>query len=349
MTSPVAPRAAARWPLPKPEILQQAFALWGGSAALPGPELLGGSNCWVYALDRPDTHPETRLVLRLTPDDGPRRESQVQAELDWLCYLEAHKASVCAPSTSLQGRLVEQLGDGPDGGYLASALRRARGKPVFSSHPEVWTPELFEICGRTLGELHALTKDFVPAPGARRGGWSGPGLVAMARQTLPPAERAVLRTLERCCEQLSELPRGRDDYGLIHGDFHQGNYWLDGSRLEVFDFDGCSYCWFGFDIAVSLLASLLDHVNRGERRLEGRARTYFSHFMRGYDRENRLAPVWIERLGDFLQVFNLLIFVSFFRSGEKPAGNLFDFVSARARSGEPCIDLDFGRLYEEIA
>ncbi|HEY0512618.1 MAG TPA: phosphotransferase [Thermoanaerobaculia bacterium] len=344
MPSPVTAQAGPPLPPPEREVLQRAFELWGAEASCP--ELLGGSNCWVYALDRADG----KRVLRLTPDTGPSRTGQVRAELDWLCYLARRDAPVCAPSTSLQGRLVERLGGEHDGGvYLVSAFQRARGKPVYSSHPEVWTPELFEICGRTLGELHALSKDFVPDPDARREGWSAPGLVALARQALPLAERGALSTLERCCERISELSCGRDDYGLIHGDFHQGNYWLNGHRLEVFDFDGCAYCWFGFDIAISLLASLLDHVDRGERRLEGHARAYFSHFMRGYVRENRLASAWAERLGDFLQVFNLLIFVSFFRSSKRPAGKLFDFVSEHARSGEPCINLDFSRLYEEIA
>jgi Ser/Thr protein kinase RdoA (MazF antagonist) len=342
MPSPVPANPGGGPPPPKREILAQALALWGAEA--PCPELLGGSNCWVYAFDRPDG----KLVLRLTPDGGPRRAEQVQAELDWLRYLARRNAPVCAPFTSQQGRLVERLGGEPGGGYLVSAFQRARGKPVNSDDPETWTPELFETCGRTVGELHALSKDFVPEPGARREGWSRSGIVALARLSLPPAERGALRTLERCCERLSELPRSRDDFGLVHGDFHQGNYWLNGRRLEVFDFDSCFYGWYGFDIAISVLASLLDHVHRGERRLEGHARTYFSHFMRGYLRENRLAPVWIERLGDFLQAFNLLIFVSFFRSRERPAGKLFDFVSEHARSSKPCIDLDFGRLYEEI-
>src|SRR3954453_8178114 len=95
---------------PQREILEQAFGLWGAEAR--SPELLGGSNCWVYALDRADG----KLALRLTPDDGPQRAGQVQAELDWLCYLAGHGAPVCAPSASLQGRLVEPLAGEHGGG-----------------------------------------------------------------------------------------------------------------------------------------------------------------------------------------------------------------------------------------
>jgi len=165
---------------------------------------------------------------------------------------------------------------------------------------------------------------------------------------LPASERGALGRIERYCRRLSRLPRGRGDFGLIHGDFHQGNYRLDGHRLQVFDFGGCSYCWFAFDIAISVYTSLLERVHRGEEDLERHARDYLVPFLRGYERANRLAPVWLELLPDFLELFNLSIFVAFFRSPSvQPSHRLVDFVGRRARGGEPCLDLDFARLHEE--
>lgn len=323
---------------PSPAVLARAFELWGGDAR--DPRLLGGSNCWVYSLERA----EPALVLRLTPD-GPEKAARVQAELDWLTWLALRGAPVCAPYRSRRGRLLERLGDEP--AFLAAAFHRARGWPVNSRHPTIWGPALFETCGKTLGELHALSKDFVPSPGARRAEWDGWSFVDLARRTLPAAEHEVLRRLERSCEGCAGLPRGRDDFGLIHGDFHQGNYQIHEGRLEVFDFDDCAYGWYAWDVAVSVYTSLLSGVHRGERELAHQARTYFAHFARGYVQRNRLEPDWIERLPDFLQIYNLLIFVSFSMNAGRAGGRVFDFVGEHARSGRPCFDVDFRRLYEQ--
>ena len=267
-------------------------------------ELLGGSNCRVYAFRREDAD----LVLRLTSRNSGR-VLQMRNELDWLDYLARQKAAVCAPVPSTRGRSLEVLREGFGRGYLAAVFQRAGGTAVTSAQSELWTPALFELCGRTLGEIHALSKGFRPRFGLRRFRWSGSGLVRLARRVLPATERRVLGRIERYCREFSRLPRGRDDYGLIHGDFHQGNYNLDGDRLRVFDFGGCVYAWYACDVAVSVYASLLDRVQRGEADLERHAREYFVPFMRGYGKATRLAPMWVGRLSDFVEFFNLSIFV----------------------------------------
>lgn len=326
-------------PAPSPAVLAQALELWGGDVR--DPQLLGGSNCWVYSFQRA----APALVLRLKPDGPERAAGRVQAELDWLTWLARQGAPVCAPYPSRRGRLLERLGGEP--GYLAAAFHRARGWPVNSRHPTIWGPALFETCGQTLGEIHALSKSFVPSPGARREEWDSSSLVDLGRRTLPPAEHEVLGQLERACDECAGLPRGRDDFGLIHGDFHQGNYQIHDGRLEVFDFDDCAYGWFAWDVAVSVYTSLLSSVHRGERDLAHQARTYFTHFARGYVQRNRLEPAWMERIPGFLRIYNLLIFVSFAMNAGRAEGRVFEFVSGHAHGGTSCLDVDFARLYEQ--
>jgi Ser/Thr protein kinase RdoA (MazF antagonist) len=265
----------------------------------------------------------------------------------WLSDLARRGAPVCAPFPSRRGRALEFLRDGAGRGYLAAAFRRARGVAVTSLQAGLWTPALFALCGETLGGIHALGKELRPPWGLRRYSWSGPGLVWLARRVLPAAERVVVARLERCCRTLDRLPRDRDAFGLLHGDFHQGNYRLAGDRLEVFDFGACSYGWYAYDIAASLYASLLERVQRGEEDLERPARDYLVPFLRGYLRANPLAPVWIERLPELLRLFNLSVFLSFYRSPRRPGRRIVELVSARARSEEPCLALDFAQLDRE--
>lgn len=40
------------------------------------------------------------------------------------------------------------------------------------------------------------------------------------------------------------------NYGLVHGDLHQGNLLLEGTQIFLFDFDDCEYHWFAHDIAM---------------------------------------------------------------------------------------------------
>jgi Ser/Thr protein kinase RdoA (MazF antagonist) len=325
---------------PDAEILARAFQWWGVEAG--SHELLGGSRCRVYAFRRENAD----LVLRLMSPD-PGRGLQMSNAMEWVDYLARHEASICAPVLSLRGRSLEVVRNGFGRGYVAAVFQRVGGTPVTSLQSDRWTPALFELCGRTLGEIHALSKRFKPPRfGLGRYRWTGSGVVRLARRVLPAAEHRVLDRIERYCREFSRLPRERDDFGLIHGDFHQGNYHLDGDRLRVFDFGGCTYGWYACDIAVSVYASLLDRVQRGEENLERHARAYFVPFLRGYGKATRLAPMWLDRISDFLQLFNLSIFVALSES-KQASGPLFEFVAECARSGRPCLDVDFAQLCRE--
>jgi amicoumacin kinase len=324
-------------PSPLPALPARAFALWGVDGAAPQP--LGGSQCLVFGLDREDPW----IVLRLELG-GWGRLLSLRTELDWLCHLARRGAPVSAPLPSLHGRLVERLHDGAGRRYLATCLRRACGEPVDSLRSEVWNPALFRLCGGTLGQIHASSRGFTLRLGACPRHLNSRGFVWLARRVLPRGDGAVLRRIERYCARFARLPRGHADYGLIHADFHQGNYCLDGNRIEVFDFGNARCGWYAADVAISLYASLLDRVGRGETRLEPYASAYFVPFLRGYTEVTGPLGVAFEHLGDFVEFFNLSILVSFFAAPRAPAGRLFEFVSERARSGKPCLDLDFGKL-----
>ena len=186
---------------PNAEVLARAFQRWGVE---PGSyELLGGSNCRVYAFRREDAD----LVLRLTSRNSGR-VLQMRNELDWLDYLARQKAAVCAPVPSTRGRSLEVLREGFGRGYLAAVFQRAGGTAVTSAQSELWTPALFEKCGWTLGEIHALSKGFRPRFGLRPFRWTGSGLVRLARRVLPATERRVLGRIERYCREFSVCRAG---------------------------------------------------------------------------------------------------------------------------------------------
>lgn len=47
-------------------------------------------------------------------------------------------------------------------------------------------------------------------------------------------------------------------YGLLHGDFSDGNYTIDYSNgnITLFDFDDSGYCWYMYEVACACAASI---------------------------------------------------------------------------------------------
>jgi Ser/Thr protein kinase RdoA (MazF antagonist) len=105
--------------------------------------------------------------------------------------------------------------------------------------------------GRALGKIHTVSRVFAPT-GATRFSWIEDRTLADVDEYLPASERAVRDKLEDLLEWAKAQPRGRDRYGLIHGDFGAPNYRVEGDSIYAFDFDDCCQHWFAYDLAIAL-------------------------------------------------------------------------------------------------
>jgi Ser/Thr protein kinase RdoA (MazF antagonist) len=281
-------------------------------------------------------------ILRLA-HSRRRSVELIQGEVDWINYLAAGGAGVARAVLSRQGNLVEAVDDGRGGQFLATAFVKARG-----DHPRgaVWTPEFYERYGRALGRIHALTRRYQPAdPAWRRPDWDDP-IMLQVETLLPPSEGLVVERYRELGAYLRALPRDPEGYGLIHQDFHAGNFFVDDEgRITAFDFDDCVYSWFIYDIAMVLFYSALFAE-------DGRAFTqaFMPCFLQGYRRENALDPAWLAEMPHFLKLREIDLYAVIHRS--------FDLESTEDRfvahympgrkeriEGEvPVIDYDFPSL-----
>ncbi len=354
-SSPSAALPARPWrpPDPSPDLLARAWRRWGVKLEPEGaggvrPHLLGGSHCRVYGLDGAAPW----RVLRLDRD-GWFRRGTLHGELDWVRHLARQAVPVCAPLPSCGRRWVERLHDdraegaGAGGRYLATCFQRAHGAAVGCSHAELWNAELFRLCGRTLGQIHAASRTFRPRRRLRRR-WGNRSFAWLARRALGHGDRAVLRRIADYHRRFARLSRAPADYGVIHGDFQPGNFHVHAGRIEVFDFGSAAYGWYAADIAISLWATLLERAAGGETALEPHARAYIVPFLRGYREVLNPTGAAFEHLGDFVDYFNLSIHVAF-AACPTASGALRERVSRHARSGSPCLDLDFASLLSASA
>lgn len=191
---------------------------------------------------------ETRY-LRLISSNA-RTKEQVEAELDFIAYLHRGGASVALPLPSSGGRLIEELSTG-NSLMFACAFEEAKGER-FRYDSVNSSKEHFRMRGRVLGQIHALSKAYVPSHSPRRFSWDRDRLLLDIKDYLPESEKIVRREYDVLKAWLKDYPKSSQNYGLIHGDFGDTNYRYQGNRFTIFDFDDCCYHWFAYDLAVTI-------------------------------------------------------------------------------------------------
>lgn len=309
---------------------------------------LGGFESFIYEYER-DGKP---YILRVSHSlhHPPER---TWGEMDFLHYLSQYNMPVPHPVPSGSGNLVEVIEvparpdlDLPEATFFTvSSFDKAPGKPP---KKEDWTPALFTNMGRLMGRLHALTKSYTPSrPEYRRHEWYEDE-EDYAERFLPPSETIIREKFAKLIAYLKALPRDPNSFGLVHVDFHGGNFFIhpgaDGPQITLFDFDDCTYAHFAYDIAMAIFYAVPHHCDSAAD-LEF-ARTFYRSFMDGYRRENALDPTWLKEIPHFLKLREMDLYIIIHRSFD--INNLgpweASFMQDRKRRLEnevPYVDIDF--------
>ena len=302
------------------EVLDRSAALFG--AAREGLRIFApyeGCQNLVYACEQGGRP----LILRIScrPDRSP---DQIRAELHFVNYLGDHGVGVARALPSVNGELLETITAGGVT-FSAACFERGRGMRVPDNHYRyregVPIDEYFRNWGQVLGRMHALAKGYQPpASVARRSQWFetelGRGVVERVPERLP----RVREKLEDLLAQLHALPPGRDSYGLIHGDFNDGNFTVDydNGDITVFDFDDCCYFWFVYELACAWEGGVGRTMFRGLAERKAFMEHYMEQVLEGYCRENTLEAAWLERLPLFLRVVQMQELLHYARYIDEP-------------------------------
>lgn len=190
-----------------------------------------------------------RRFLRLTPE-SERTKNQIAAELDFVIYLRQNGVNAALPIKSASGLLIEEINFGGNR-LFACVFEEAEGEQFRFDSAEL-PEEHFRLRGKTLGEIHTLSRNYSPAHNRRRFAWDEDILLIETERFLPESETIVWKEFLKLKEQLQRFPKSSETFGLIHGDFGETNYRYRNKRLNVFDFDDCCYHCFAYDLAVSI-------------------------------------------------------------------------------------------------
>jgi Ser/Thr protein kinase RdoA (MazF antagonist) len=296
------------------EVLGEAAQLFGIPKAelKVFPEYEGAANLvYEYHLDgRP-------LILRLsfTPE---RTNDQIQAELHFVEYLAEQGVRVSRPVHSQNGNLMEtRQAQGIDFRIVSFVKGAGMRVPDNGYRYRVDAPleEYFQNWGKMLGQMHRVTQHYQPLNDKiRRPEWFElhKNRLSIAEK-LPDHLQMVDHRIQSTLAELKSLPKDRDSYGLIHGDFNDGNFTVDYSNgaITVFDFDDACYFWFVHEIAAAWEGGIGRAMFRGLQERQTFMDRYMDQVMKGYHRENSLTTEWLERLPLFIKLIQMEEFLHY--------------------------------------
>ncbi|HKK21054.1 MAG TPA: phosphotransferase, partial [candidate division Zixibacteria bacterium] len=102
------------------------------------------------------------------------------------------------------------------------------------------------------------------------------------------------------------LPADPDSFGLIHVDFHQGNFFVHEGKITLFDFDDCHYDYFANDIAIPLFYAARSAMSGSDT--VKFARVFLSAFVTGYRKVCQLPVRGFDHLHDFMKLREILLY-----------------------------------------
>ena len=321
-------------------ILNQAAQTYGITPAHLTP-LAGGHCTYVHEFAQDGK----RYVLRVSPPSDEINPHAMKAILAWMQFLGERGAPITEPVLSARGNLVECVEQEEDQ-YVVVAFDKAPGVLAEELSPDQWNERLFETLGQTAGQMHALAKEYVPASDTlRRPEWDQASNCfnpVEELETLPPL---IKKKRESVLGHIRALPKDQDCYGLVHADFHGGNFFVDveNSTITVFDFDDCAYGWFVMDIAMNLFDMLVLYAGEDA---ESFATGFMKTYLRGYLAENPLSAFWVNQLPHFLKLLEIGVYAQVHRyhDPEDPDPWVGKFMIGRKHRIEndvPYVSMDF--------
>ena len=234
---------------------------------------------------------------------------QLLAEVDFVRYLAENGLPVARPVLSRSGNWVERLPLDDQACFLAYTFEKAPGEMYPDADEVHFSKNVMVAWGHLCGRLHHLSAAYQPHPERRRLPWHANDLLDFPA-LIPPEQTLVYRNRDELLTRLNALPQDTESYGLVHGDFHHGNFLIDGEKLTLFDFDAAEYFWYTGEICTALYNCLpLPRHEIAKRRLY--ALNYLHHFLRGYRQEREFSDFWLTQIPLFLKYCELLNYAYF--------------------------------------
>ena len=243
-------------------------------------DLINASSNFVFLM-RED---ETERILRIT-HDTERSLDILQAELDFIHYLDANGISVATPIPSESGAIIEQL-QTEHGIFNGILFEKILGDYIGLEEMEDWQ---LKAWGKKMAIMHNLSLQYTAHPKRRRRYFDED--IDYWKQWIPKDEQRFLVKMAELKEWVRKLATEKNNYGLIHYDMTYDNFIWQGEEFSVIDFDDSAYYPFMADIAFAIDDIRTMPNNNGEKIL--------NPFIEGYSSQRKLRDTWKEEMEQF--------------------------------------------------
>jgi len=248
--------------------------------------VLSGSNL-VYKFQKN----RKRFYLRI----GERPLKRILAEIEWMTYLQK-EIKTPAVIKSKSGKFAETFNENGKV-YSVCVFNELQGSFWDKNDESKWNSTTFYNWGKVMGKMHCLTKQYNPGESRALFVDENYFYSKNAIKCVP----TVYRIMEQIVNEIENLPRDNDSYGLIHSDLHQQNFLIGNNEINVLDFDDCMYGWFALDISIALYHALWWGVADGISCRNEFALTIINNFLKGYLSQNSLSDFWLAKIYLFMR------------------------------------------------
>lgn len=242
-------------------------------------------------------------VIRISFLDD-RSLEDLLGEAEYIRYLFKHGSSVSDVVNSQKGNLVEEITHN-NHSFFVCVFEKARGKMLAENNYRyregVPIDEYYYNCGKTLGKMHQLSKEYTPAH--RRYGFFDKYNADYINRLIPDSLSLLKEKLVILLRTLEAVDRNSESFGMVHFDYSDGNYMIDfdTGQITVFDFDNSCFCWYMYDLAnvwahgVGWIQFEQDAAKRKKFMEE-----YFETVLAGYRTETEIENSMLEKLSLFI-------------------------------------------------
>ena len=194
-------------------------------------------------------------------------DDALQAELAWISALREHGIGAPEVIPTLSGKFFTKVAsEAVDQPRQVDLLTWVEGEQLGSVEDGLGdTPETIRDIYLTIGQLaakvHNQSSQWQVPEGFVRHSWDADGLLGenpfwgrfWELEALTPEQRELIgRAREKVGQDLHELGKSPDDYGMIHADFVPENFLVDGDAVQIIDFDDAGFGWHMFELATAL-------------------------------------------------------------------------------------------------
>lgn len=240
-------------------------------------------------------------ILRISPSNI-RSKSEIETELDWLSFLGKNGLPVVELIQS-NGKNYLEVIEGQGNYNTVVCFHKIIGERISKPY---WNGDHFKRLGNLTGMLHRVSKQYEQKDYLTYQAWDTI-YEFKCHQYLPVDERKLPQLHQKIAKQINQLPKTKENYGLIHYDIHHGNYLItqQNTELKLFDFEVACNSWYINDIS-----TVLYYANHFPQSIENDAfENYFmSQFWEGYEQEHRIdeeEKAWIPK---FLLYRDLMVY-----------------------------------------